>query len=87
MIIDEFLTIYLACFRRDGTVEFTFRKKPFIIHLAWRYSNNKEWKQQTFRVSGQWEKAEQLLSPEYQRVPRDWARIRVGASEAPELND
>jgi hypothetical protein len=71
MTIDEFLTIYRAGFRRDGTVEFTVRKKPSIIHLAWRYSNNKEWKEQTFRVSGQWENPEQLLFPENQRVPRD----------------
>jgi hypothetical protein len=58
MTIDEFLTIYQAGFRRDSSVEFTVRKKPSIIHLAWRYSNNKEWKEQTFRVSGQWEKPE-----------------------------
>lgn len=42
MTINEFLTIYRAGFRRDGTVEFTVRKKPSIIHLAGRYSNNKE---------------------------------------------
>jgi hypothetical protein len=87
MTIDEFLTIYRAGFQRDGTVEFTIRKMPSIIHLALRYSNNKEWKEQTFRVSGQWEKLEQLLFPKNQRVPRDWARMRVGASEAPDLND
>jgi hypothetical protein len=87
MTIDEFLTIYRAGFRRECTVEFTVRKKPSIIHLAWRYSNNKEWKEQTFRVSGQWEKLEQLLFPENQRVSRDWARMRIGASEAPDLND
>lgn len=87
MTIDEFFTIYRAGFRRDDTVEFTVRKKPSIIHLAWRYSNNREWKEQTFRVSGQWKKPEQLLLPENQRVPREWGRMRVGASEAPDLND
>jgi hypothetical protein len=87
MTIDQFLIIYLAGFRREGTVEFTVRKKQSIIHLAWRYSNKKEWKEQTFRVSSQWEKPKQLLFLEYQRVPRDWARMRVGASEAPDLND
>jgi hypothetical protein len=45
MTIDEFLTIYRSGFQRDGTVEFTVRKKPSIIHLAWRYSNKKEWKE------------------------------------------
>lgn len=69
MTIDEFLTIYRADFRRYGMVEFIVRKKPSIIHLAWRYSNNKDWKEQTFRVSGQWEQPEQLFFPEYQKVP------------------
>lgn len=87
MSIAEFLTMYRAGFRRDGAVEFTVRKKPCFIHLAWRYSNNKEWKEQIFRVSGQWERAELSLFPKDQRVPRDWARMRVGVAEAPELND
>jgi hypothetical protein len=86
MSVAEFLTIYRAGFRRDGTVEFTVRKKPSFIHLAWRYSNNKEWKEQIFRVSGQWERVESSTSSD-QKVPRDWARMRVGAVEAPELTD
>jgi hypothetical protein len=86
MSVAEFLTIYRVGFRRDSTVEFTVRKKPSFIHLAWRYSNNKEWKEQIFRVSGQWERAEPSTFPD-QRVPRDWARMRVGAAEAPKLND
>jgi len=86
MSVAEFLTIYRAGFRRDGTVEFTVRKKPSFIHLAWRYSNNKEWKEQIFRVSGQWERVGSSMSSD-QRVPREWARMRVGAVEAPELID
>jgi hypothetical protein len=86
MSVAEFLTIYKAGFRRDGMVEFTIRKKPSFIHLAWRYSNNREWKEQIFRVSSQWERAESSTSSD-QRVPRDWARMRVGAAEAPELTD
>jgi hypothetical protein len=76
MSVAEFHTIY-----RAGTVEFTVRKKPSFIHLAWRYSNNKEWNEQIFRVSGQWERTEPSTLPN-QRVPRDWARMRVGAAEA-----
>jgi hypothetical protein len=86
MSVAEFLTIYRAGFRRDGTVEFTVRKKPSFIHLTWRYSNNKEWKEQIFRVSGQWERVGSSMSSD-QRVPREWARMRVGAVEAPELID
>jgi hypothetical protein len=86
MSIAEFLTIYWAGFWRDSTVEFTVRKKPSFIHLAWRYSNNKEWKEQIFIVSGQWERVETSTSLD-QRVPRHWARMRVGATEAPELTD
>jgi hypothetical protein len=86
MSVAEFLTIYRAGFRRDGTIEFTVRKKPSFIHLAWRYSNNKEWKEQIFRVSGQWERGESSTSQD-RRVPREWARMRVGAAEAPELTD
>jgi hypothetical protein len=86
MFVAEFLTVYRAGFRRDGTVEFTVRKKPSFIHLAWRYSNNKEWKEQIFRVSGQWETVESSTSQD-RRVPREWARMRVGAAEAPELTN
>jgi hypothetical protein len=68
MSVAEFLTIYRAGFRRDGTVEFTVRKKPSFIHLAWRYSNNKEWKEQIFRVSGQWKRAKTSTSLD-QRIP------------------
>jgi hypothetical protein len=85
MFVAEFLTVYRAGFRRDGTVEFTVRKKPSFIHLAWRYSNNKEWKEQIFRVSGQWETVESSTSQD-RRVPREW-RMRVGAAEAPELTN
>jgi hypothetical protein len=70
MSVAEFLTIYRAGFRRNSTVEFTVRKKPSFIHLAWRYSNNKEWKDQIFRVSVQWERAESSTSSD-QRVPWD----------------
>lgn len=68
-------------------MEFTVRKKPSFIHLAWRYSNNKECKEQIFKVSGQWESAELSLFLEDQRVLLDWALMRVRATEAPELND
>lgn len=50
------------------------------------HSNNKEWNEQIFRVSGQWERAESSTSSD-QRVPREWARIKVGATETPELTD
>jgi hypothetical protein len=87
MSVAEFLTIYCAGFRRDGIVEFTVRKKPTFIHLAWRNSNNKEWKEQVFRVSGQWERVESSFFPKDQRVPREWARRRVESAEAPQLTD
>ncbi len=74
MFVAEFLTIYRPGFRRDGTVEFTVRKKLSFIHLAWQYSNN-EWKEQVFRVSGQWERVESALFPDHQRVPWEWARM------------
>ncbi len=87
MSFAEFFTIYRAGFQRDGTVEFIVHKKLAFIHLAWRYSNNKEWKEQVFRVSGHWERVESSLFPGHQRVPREWACMRPKAAEAPELTD
>jgi hypothetical protein len=83
----EFFTIYRADFRRDGRVEFTVHKKLAFIHLAWRYSNNKEWKEQVFRVFGQWERVESSLFPDHQRVLWEWARMRPEAAKAPKLTD
>jgi hypothetical protein len=64
MFVTKFLTIYHVSFQRDGTVEFTVRKKPSYIHLGWSYSSNRDWKKQVFRVSGQWEGAESSFFPE-----------------------
>jgi hypothetical protein len=52
MSVAEFLTIHRAGFRRDDMVDFIVSKKLSFIHLAWRYSNNREWKEQIFKVSG-----------------------------------
>jgi hypothetical protein len=69
MSIAEFLTVYRVSLKRDGIVEFIVQKKPAFIQLVGTYSNNKEWKQQVFRVSGQWERAESSFFLEDQRVP------------------
>lgn len=87
MSVAEFFTIYRAGFQRDGTVEFTVCKKLAFIHLACQYSNNKEWKEQVFRVSGQWERVESSLFLDHQRVLREWTRIRPKVAEAPKLTD
>jgi hypothetical protein len=53
----------------------------------WSYSNNREWKQQVFKVFVQWEVVESSFFPEDQRVPREWAYMRGELVEAPELTD
>lgn len=58
---------------KDGLVEFRVRQDPILIHLdPDKYSNKKFWKQQIFRVSGEWECPHGVVLPEGQRVPRKW---------------
>jgi hypothetical protein len=48
MIILKFFNIYRPADKRDGMVEFSVVVKPICIYLCLTYSNNKQWRQQTF---------------------------------------
>lgn len=55
MSILQFLNIYRPKMGRSGTMELQVRQSPLFIFLKSAYSNNKQWKQQFFCVSGEWE--------------------------------
>jgi hypothetical protein len=58
---------------KDGAVELRVHQDPIFIYLDQRkYGNNKGWRQQFFRVSGEWECPSQSAIPDSQRVPREW---------------
>jgi hypothetical protein len=48
MIILEFFNIYRLAGKREWMVEFSVVVKPICIYLCPTYSNNKQWRQQTF---------------------------------------
>jgi hypothetical protein len=84
MTISEFFNIYRAAYKREGVVEFTVRNNPIFIYLSQNYSNNRGWRSDFFRVSGEWESAAPLLPD--QRISRVWSPILVDLREAPALN-
>lgn len=84
MTIPEFFNIYRAAYKREGVVEFTVRNNPIFIYLSQNYSNNRGWRSDFFRVSGDWETAASL-QPD-QRISRVWRPIQVDLREAPALN-
>lgn len=54
-------------------VELRVRQDPIFIYLDQRkYGKNKGWRQQVFRVSGEWECPADTVLLDTQRVPRDW---------------
>jgi hypothetical protein len=84
MTIPEFFNIYRAAYKREGVVEFTVRNNPIFIYLSQSYSNNRGWRSDFFRISGDWESVAPL--PADQRVSRVWNPIQVDLREAPALN-
>jgi hypothetical protein len=68
----QFFSIYRPSIK-GGTVELRVRQDPMFIYLDQRkYGNNKGWRQQFFRVSGEWECPSHTTIPDSQRVPREW---------------
>jgi hypothetical protein len=68
----QFFSIYRPS-TKDGAVELRVRQDPIFIHLEQRkYGNNKGWREQFFRVSGEWESPSQSVIPDSERVPREW---------------
>jgi hypothetical protein len=68
----QFFSIYRPS-TKDGAVELRVHQDPIFIYLDQRkYGNNKGWRQQFFRVSGEWECPSQSAIPDTQRVPREW---------------
>jgi hypothetical protein len=53
MTIPEFFNIYRVNYKREGVVEFTVRENPIFIFLSQSYSNNRGWRSEFFRVSGE----------------------------------
>jgi hypothetical protein len=84
MTIPEFFNIYRAAYKREGVVEFTVRNNPIFIYLSQSYSNNRGWRSDFFRVSGDWESVAPL--PSDQRISRVWSPIRVDLRDTPALN-
>jgi len=68
----QFFSIYRPS-TKDGAVELRVRQDPMFIYLDQRkYVNNKGWRQQFFRVSGEWDCPSHFTLPDSQRVPREW---------------
>jgi len=84
MTIPEFFNIYIVNYKREGVVEFTVRENPIFIFLSQSYSNNRGWRSEFFRVSGEWESATPLA--ENQRMSREWRPIQIDLREPPALN-
>jgi hypothetical protein len=84
MTIPEFFNVYRVNYKREGVVEFTVRENPIFIFLSQTYSNNRGWRSEFFRVSGEWESATPLA--EDQRMSREWRPIQIDLREAPALN-
>jgi hypothetical protein len=82
----NFFNIYRPAGKGDKTVEFSVHMKPIFIFLTQTYSNKKQWRQQTFRVSGQWEAADSEILFEDQRVPWEWAPLVNDLREPLELD-
>jgi hypothetical protein len=53
MTIPEFFNVYRVNYKREGVVEFTVRVNPSFIFLSPNYSNNRGWRSEFFRVSGE----------------------------------
>jgi hypothetical protein len=53
MTIPEFFNVYRVNYKREGVVEFTVRSNPIFIFLSPNYSNNRGWRSEFFRVSGE----------------------------------
>jgi hypothetical protein len=84
MTIPEFFNIYIVNYKREGVVEFTVRENPIFIFLSQSYSNNRGWRSEFFRVSGEWESATPLA--ENQRMSREWRPIQIDLREPLALN-
>jgi hypothetical protein len=87
MRIEQFFNIYRPIESQDGCVEFQVRQSPLFIHLNQnKYSNNRFWKQEIFRVSGEWECPHNVVLSEDQRVPREWRPLEDDLKIHPDLS-
>jgi hypothetical protein len=91
----QFFSVYRPSIK-DGAVELRVRQDPiFIYHDQRKYGNNKGWRQQIFRVSGEWECPAGSTLPDEQKVPRDWRPLvddlrilpRLSVSKIKEVNE
>jgi hypothetical protein len=84
MTIPEFFNIYRVNYKREGVVKFTVRENPIFIYLSQSYSNNRGWRSEFFRVSGEWESAGPVTDD--RRIPREWRPIQIDLREPSALN-
>jgi len=91
----QFFSIYRPSIK-DGAVELRVRQDPIFIYLDQRKcGNNKGWRQQIFRVFGEWECPTNTVLPDSQRVPREWRPLvddlrilpRFSIAKIKEVND
>jgi hypothetical protein len=82
----QFFSIYRPS-TKEWVVELLVRQDPMFIYLDQRkYENNKGWRQQIFRVSGEWECPLQTVLPNTQRVPREWRPLVDDLQILPKLS-
>jgi hypothetical protein len=79
MTILEFFNMYQVNYKREGVVEFTVRSNPIFIFLSPNYSNNRGWRSEFFRISGEWESAAPLAAD--QRVSQEWRPLQIDLRE------
>jgi hypothetical protein len=84
MMIPEFFNIYRVNYKMEVVVEFTVRENSIFIYLSQSYSNNRGWRSEFFRVSGEWESAGPVTDD--RRIPREWRPIQIDLREPPALN-
>jgi hypothetical protein len=84
MTIPKFFNIYRVNYKREGVVEFTVRENPIFIYLSQSYSNNRGWRSEFFRVSGEWELSGPMADD--RRILREWRPIQIDLREPPALN-
>jgi hypothetical protein len=67
-------------------IKLSVRHPPIFIKLKSGLTNNKFWKQQFFRVSGEWECLEGVILPENRQMPQTWLLLRPDQGELPSIN-
>jgi hypothetical protein len=86
MKIPQFFTIYRPRQTSEGMIELSVRHPSIFIKLKIKLANNKFWKQQFFRVSGEWEYPEGAILLKNRRMPRTWQLLRPDRGELPSIS-